>query len=562
VVTISGPVVALGLDARGMQRGADQGAAALGKVETSAVKAAQSLARIEQQFGRFGQQGGLLVPQAMVQVEQSVTKASSAVTTFAATFTRRLTNVAGYAKSFAANIGRQLVLAPVFAGLNLAIGAVVTGAGLLIAKLIETGDAAELSAERMERLTAATEAYKRASATVAEGVLAGPRYAAAGDRAGELRLQEDRLRVLREQYDILAKMERGAAVRPSFFTGLGLKAPPGAEMATGYSSRFDLSQAQYRPQQAMEAVAAEIARLEALAANRKEDEAGLLALEKERAVLVQQELDAVERILKARMEEEAARRAAGEAAGERLMDISSSVARREQVALFGEEVVARRELVASIRGSLETQEEAGLVAAESKAAIEESILASYDHAVALEDAAKAAKTTVRVSQEVSRQQAQMQATLSSSITNSTTNFVTGIDSASEALGSFANQLANILIQQAVEPYAEAGAAALTSYLSTSGTATPSAKGNAFAVGGVVHAPTLFQYGAGSLGIMGEAGPEAVLPLKRGADGRLGVAADGGGSVVVNMNIQTPDVGGFRASQRQIAERQAMLMRGR
>lgn len=52
---------------------------------------------------------------------------------------------------------------------------------------------------------------------------------------------------------------------------------------------------------------------------------------------------------------------------------------------------------------------------------------------------------------------------------------------------------------------------------------------AFAKGGVVNSPTL--------SLMGEAGSEAVLPLKRGKDGKLGVAAGGGaGSTVVNVEV--------------------------
>jgi phage-related minor tail protein len=52
--------------------------------------------------------------------------------------------------------------------------------------------------------------------------------------------------------------------------------------------------------------------------------------------------------------------------------------------------------------------------------------------------------------------------------------------------------------------------------------------------------------------MGEAGPEAILPLARGPDGRLGVASAGGRGVSVVMNISTPDVQGFQRSQSQIA----------
>lgn len=74
----------------------------------------------------------------------------------------------------------------------------------------------------------------------------------------------------------------------------------------------------------------------------------------------------------------------------------------------------------------------------------------------------------------------------------------------------------------------------------------------FARGGVVSSPVSFPMRGGA-GLMGEAGPEAILPLARGADGRLGVQAGGGGRTVsVVMNVTTPDVAGFARSQSQIA----------
>lgn len=62
--------------------------------------------------------------------------------------------------------------------------------------------------------------------------------------------------------------------------------------------------------------------------------------------------------------------------------------------------------------------------------------------------------------------------------------------------------------------------------------TASAHGNVFASGGIVNRPTLFAF-AGGTGLMGEAGPEAIMPLSRGRDGNLGVR---GGGTVVNVQV--------------------------
>lgn len=73
----------------------------------------------------------------------------------------------------------------------------------------------------------------------------------------------------------------------------------------------------------------------------------------------------------------------------------------------------------------------------------------------------------------------------------------------------------------------------------------------FANGGVVSGATPFPM-RGGIGVMGEAGPEAIMPLARGSDGKLGVRGAGGGGTTVVMNITTPDVQGFQRSQSQIA----------
>lgn len=79
----------------------------------------------------------------------------------------------------------------------------------------------------------------------------------------------------------------------------------------------------------------------------------------------------------------------------------------------------------------------------------------------------------------------------------------------------------------------------------------------FASGGVVSSPTYFAMNGG-LGLMGEAGSEAILPLKRGTDGSLGVAASGVGSGAnIVFNVTAQDASSFRRSEGQIT---AMLAR--
>jgi hypothetical protein len=75
---------------------------------------------------------------------------------------------------------------------------------------------------------------------------------------------------------------------------------------------------------------------------------------------------------------------------------------------------------------------------------------------------------------------------------------------------------------------------------------------------IVDKPTLFHFAkGGKVGLMGEAGAEAIIPLARGADGKLGIqSSGGGGGHTVNFNINTPNADSFRASQSQINARAA------
>ncbi|ONF45930.1 phage tail tape measure protein [Methylobacterium radiotolerans] len=127
------------------------------------------------------------------------------------------------------------------------------------------------------------------------------------------------------------------------------------------------------------------------------------------------------------------------------------------------------------------------------------------------------------------------------------------------LGTIGARLAGVAARAAAGPI-QSGLTGLVGAMLGSGAETGFARGGVFrggrvqpfAAGGVVAAPTYFPM-AGGTGLMGEAGPEAILPLGRGPDGRLGVAAGGAPTrpVSVTVNIATPDPGAFRRSEAQV-----------
>jgi lambda family phage tail tape measure protein len=99
---------------------------------------------------------------------------------------------------------------------------------------------------------------------------------------------------------------------------------------------------------------------------------------------------------------------------------------------------------------------------------------------------------------------------------------------------------------------ERGAAALVgASVFCDGAAFSAGRVRAFAQGGVVHGAHAFPL-RGGVGVLGEAGPEAILPLERGADGRLGVRGGGIGRVHVTVNVTTQDASSFERSRPQVA----------
>jgi lambda family phage tail tape measure protein len=180
--------------------------------------------------------------------------------------------------------------------------------------------------------------------------------------------------------------------------------------------------------------------------------------------------------------------------------------------------------------------------------------------------------------------------------------ISGTMTAKEALGSFFKSVADMFLEMAAQIIAKQitmiilqtilkalgavgggggnAASALGSNPNVAAYA-PLAKGGtfgngvaAFAKGGtfsnsIVSSPTLFKFADGGTtrtGLMGEAGPEAIMPLKRGSDGSLGVQASGlreamgaapgstgGGAPVLNMSFQSSTINGVEYVSRDQLE---------
>jgi phage-related minor tail protein len=131
----------------------------------------------------------------------------------------------------------------------------------------------------------------------------------------------------------------------------------------------------------------------------------------------------------------------------------------------------------------------------------------------------------------------------------------------DVMRSLALRLSEIALKAAFKPLTDAlggGLAGLVSGLAfAKGGVLRGALPVPFAEGGVISSPISFPLSGNRFGIAGERGAEAILPLARGADGRLGVRSEGGGAVHITFNIATPDADSFQRSQTQIA---AMLAR--
>ena len=130
------------------------------------------------------------------------------------------------------------------------------------------------------------------------------------------------------------------------------------------------------------------------------------------------------------------------------------------------------------------------------------------------------------------------------------NFVmTGKLNFKNLANSIIADLARIAIQQAItKPFTNF----FTGLFSANGNAFVDGKVQKYAYGGVVNRPTLFPM-ANGMGLMGEAGAEAILPLRRGSNGKLGVQSTGSsiGNIIVNVDASGSAVEGDESRGKEL-----------
>jgi lambda family phage tail tape measure protein len=138
--------------------------------------------------------------------------------------------------------------------------------------------------------------------------------------------------------------------------------------------------------------------------------------------------------------------------------------------------------------------------------------------------------------------------------NAFASFVTGAASARDAISGLLRNLAQLLANSAWQGLMRhtggfGGTGVLGSIISGlfgGGATLKSADGNIFnggnvvpfARGGVVNRPTRFPMADGRTGLMGEAGPEAIVPLKRGRNGQLGIQSEASPTREITVNVRT------------------------
>lgn len=116
------------------------------------------------------------------------------------------------------------------------------------------------------------------------------------------------------------------------------------------------------------------------------------------------------------------------------------------------------------------------------------------------------------------------------------------------LSGIAKSFADIALKAALKPVGGMFSDLVQGILTSSNPALP--KVQAFAKGGVINRPTFFP-NSGGIGLAGEAGAEAILPLSRNSSGQLGVASNAAAPVHISMTVNATDAQSFQHAEAEI-----------
>ena len=227
--------------------------------------------------------------------------------------------------------------------------------------------------------------------------------------------------------------------------------------------------------------------------------------------------------------ERAARKAAkGGGGGAKVVDINEIIEARKQqaaqervlIGLSGQQHEAQK----IYYDLLKKNEDADIKLTETQLRGSANVIAAYEE-------------QNRVLQEAEQQRQQLVSSIESTLEDGFMSMIDGTKSVKDAFRDMARDIIKELYRVLVVKKLVASISGFFGF-ADGGAFSGGSQIQAYADGGVVGGPTFFPMSGGKTGLMGEAGPEAIMPLKRGANGKLGVQAEGssGGDINIVQNF--------------------------